>query len=118
MSLDEKNIKEIFINELNFTPEEVDAYIFMLKAKEFSAFNLSEQLKLDDAKVSLILDKFMKYGLIIRSIDNKYKCLHPRMGLTNVYKIWEQDLIATMRRKRAKIELLVRNLTSKFENNE
>ncbi|MFP3189875.1 MAG: helix-turn-helix domain-containing protein [Thermoproteota archaeon] len=116
MSLNLKSIKDILISEFSLSEEEVNAYLFMIEAKEFNHSTVARELKLDDGKASFILEKFMKMGLIIKGVNDKYKCLHPRMGLTNLYKIWEQDMLIMMRRKRAKVELLVRNLTSKYEN--
>lgn len=116
MSLDENTIKEILISELGFTPEEVAAYLYMLRIKEFDQASMVKDLNLDKAVADSIVEKFAREGLIIKSVsDDKYKCLHPRMGLTNLYKIWEQDMLVAMRRKRAKVELLVRNLTNKYE---
>jgi hypothetical protein len=54
-------------------------------------------------------------GLIIEGTNKKFKCLHPRMGITNVYKIMEEKVLNSLKEKRKKAELLVRFLTSYYE---
>lgn len=105
-----KNLKE-----LNFTEYEAKLYLYILKIKEFNYKEVSS-MNIPLENLSSILEKFLKNGLIIKGKNNKYKCLHPRMGLTNIYKIWENDILVQMRKKRAKVEFLVRQLSSLYEN--
>ncbi len=108
------NIKEL-LKELDFNDEEIDVYLYILKKKEFDSKQISETLGMEEEKVNRILENFLKKSLIIVSASNKFKCLHPRMGLTNIYKSWEESMIVAMRRKRAKVEFLVRNLSQIYE---
>lgn len=114
MSISTDEIRKL-LKEIGFKEEEIDAYLFILKNKEFDSKTLSEHLNIDENKSMEIINDFKKKSLIIEGANKKYKCLHPRMGLTNVYKSWEESMIVAMRRRRAMIELLVRNLSPIYE---
>jgi predicted transcriptional regulator len=115
MSLSVDEMKRI-LKEMDLKEDEIEAYFFILKEKEFDVNSLIKNLNIDEKRAKEIIELFIKKGLIISSTKNeRFKCLHPRMGLTNIYKMWEEAQMIEMRRKRAKIELLVRNLTPIYE---
>jgi len=121
MSLSLEEAKKLLRED--FDEIEIEVYLYILKNKDFDPVSISKAINIDEDKIKAILDSFLKKGLIIESsTKGKFKCLHPRMGLTNIYKIWEQNALkdknlgpAEYRKKRAKIELLVRYLSSIYE---
>ncbi len=107
----------------DFDDQEIEVYLYLLKKKDFDAKDIAKALNIDEEIASRIINAFLEKGLVIASsAKNRFKCLHPRMGLTNIYKIWEQKALrdknigpAEYRKKRAKIELLVRMLSNVYE---
>lgn len=102
------------LKELEFSDEEIKVYLFILKKKEFVEKDIME-LGITENKTLFIIEKFKEKGLIIEGMNKKYKCLHPRMGITNVYKILENNILSNLKEKRKKAELLVRFLTALYE---
>ncbi len=102
------------LKELEFDDEEIKVYLFILRKKEFAERDIME-LNILENKTLAIIEKFKEKGLIIEGVNKKYKCLHPRMGITNVYKILEEKILRSLKEKRKKAELLVRFLTPLYE---
>jgi sugar-specific transcriptional regulator TrmB len=102
------------LKELEFNDEEIEVYLYILRKKEFVEKDIFE-LGITENKTLNIIEKFKGMGLIIEGTNKKFKCLHPRMGITNVYKILEEKVLNSLKEKRKKAELLVRFLTSYYE---
>jgi len=102
------------LKELEFNDEEIKVYLYILRKKEFVEKDIFE-LGITENKILNIIEKFKEMGLIIESANRKFKCLHPRMGITNVYKMLEVKVLSSLKEKRKKAELLVRFLTPLYE---
>ncbi len=64
-----------------------------------------------------LLERMVSRGLIIRSADShpKFTPLHPRMTLTNIFKMYEKEVVQNLRDRRATVDRLVNLLTPVYE---
>ena len=67
-----------------------------------------------------VLDRMVLHGLAIRSsgTPQRYAALHPRMTMTNIFKVYESNLVITLRDRRAALDRIVNILTPVFEEKE
>ncbi len=70
--------------------------------------------------VSKLVDRMMVKGLIIQATGTprRYAPLHPRMTLTNIFKVYEKDLVQSLRDRRATVDRVVNLLTPIYEERE
>ena len=68
-------------------------------------------------EVGDLLDKMIFQGLVIKTAGtvSKYTALHPRMGMTNIFKVYEKELVQNLRDRRAALDRVVNLLTPVFE---
>jgi sugar-specific transcriptional regulator TrmB len=59
----------------------------------------------------------LRRGLIIEAIGvpKRYAPLHPRMTLTNLFKIYEKELVQSLRDRRATVDRVVNLLIPVYE---
>lgn len=65
-----------------------------------------------------VLENMVSQGLVIRSAaDNapRYQALHPRMSMTNIFKVYEKELVQNLRDRRAVLDRIVNLLTPIYE---
>ena len=64
-----------------------------------------------------LLERMVEKGLIIRSAGDlaKFAPLHPRMTLTNIFKMYEKEVVQALRTRRATVDRLVNLLTPIYE---
>ena len=67
-----------------------------------------------------LLDKMLSQGLVIKTAGtvSKYTALHPRMSMTNIFKVYEKELVQNLRDRRATLDRIVNLLTPIFEDRE
>jgi len=100
MSLENK-----MVEILNLTLREVKCYLTLLKEENGLSLEEIEILIGEDVKSTLqaLEDK----GLVIKGKGDKYLALHPRMALTNAWKIYEDKVLKDLIRKRREVDKLV-----------
>ena len=56
-------------------------------------------------------------GLIIQAAGTakRYAPLHPRMTMTNIFKVYEKDIVQSLRDRRATVDRVVNLLTPIYE---
>lgn len=74
-------------------------------------------MSLTEKESESLLERMMSRGLIIRSAESnsKFTPLHPRMTLTNIFKIYEKEVAQNLRERRATVDRLVNLLTPIYE---
>jgi hypothetical protein len=62
-------------------------------------------------------EEMVRKGLLIRSssTNQEYVALHPRMVLSNIFKMFEKDLVQLLRDRRATVDRIVNLLTPYYE---
>ncbi len=74
-------------------------------------------MSLTQKEAEALLERMVSRGLIIRSADShsRFTPLHPRMTLTNIFKIYEKEVVQSLRDRRATVDRLVNLLTPIYE---
>lgn len=64
-----------------------------------------------------LLERMVSRGLIIRgsSTPPSFVPLHPRMTLTNIFKLYEKEVVQGLRDRRATVDRVVNLLTPIYE---
>jgi hypothetical protein len=89
----------------------------MLERRSVGVDELAETIALSTEKTKDLLQTMIVRGLIIKAPGPKdaFTPLHPRMTMTNIFKIYEKDLVQSLRDRRATVDRVVNLLTPIFE---
>src|SRR5437660_10156972 len=115
--VNKSEIAQLLERQFNLPPLETLAYLQMLERGSVGVDELAETLTLSNDKTRELLQAMISRGLIIRAPGSKdaYSALHPRMTLTNIFKIFERDLVQSLRDRRATVDRVVNLLIPIFE---
>ena len=93
------------------------AYVQMVEQSKVDVDEVAETLSLSQAEALDLLQSMKRRGLIIQApeSENAFSALHPRMTLTNIFKLYEKDVIQSLRDRRATVDRLVNLLTPIYE---
>jgi sugar-specific transcriptional regulator TrmB len=96
---------------------ETFAYLQMLERDSVGVDELAETLALSKEETTDLLQVMSSRGLIIRAPRSKdaFSALHPRMTMTNIFKVYEKDLVQSLRDRRATVDRVVNLLTPIYE---
>jgi sugar-specific transcriptional regulator TrmB len=110
-------IAQLLERQFNLPLLETQAYLAMLERKSVGVDELAETLDLQRDRTRDLLQKMTERGLIIQAPRSKdsFSALHPRMTMTNIFKIYEKDLVQSLRDRRATVDRVVNQLTPIFE---
>ena len=92
-------------------------YLQMVDRSKIGIDELAATLNLSRKDTGDLLERMTARGFIIRAPSSKdmFSALHPRMTLTNIFKIYEKDLVQSLRDHRATIDRVVNLLTPIYE---
>src|SRR6266550_279176 len=78
---------------------------------------LLRQFNLPREETKGLVASMIERGLIIEATGTpkRYAPLHPRMTLTNIFKIYEKDLVQSLRDRRATVDRVVNLLIPIYE---
>jgi sugar-specific transcriptional regulator TrmB len=115
--IDQNEIAQLLERQFSIPTLETRAYLQMLERKKVGVDELAETLALSMGKTKDILQAMITRGLIIRAPGSieAFSALHPRMTMTNIFKIFEKDLVLSLRDRRATVDRLVNLLTPIYE---
>ncbi|HET7404563.1 MAG TPA: helix-turn-helix domain-containing protein [Candidatus Bathyarchaeia archaeon] len=118
--IDEKSIAETLSSQFKVPNEEVVAYLKLLDTSDLTLQQLSEKLAIDEDRASTLVSSMLSRGLIIEAsgTPKRFAPLHPRMMLTNLFKILEKELVQTLRDRRATVDRVVNLLIPVYEERE
>ncbi len=96
---------------------ETRAYLLMLEQNKIRVDELAETLMLSRSGAEDLLNTMLSRGLIIRASgsENSFSALHPRMTMTNIFKIYEKEVVQSLRDRRETVDRVVNLLTPIFE---
>ena len=118
--IDEHSIAETLSSQFKVPKEEVLAYLKLLDTSDLTLAQLSEKLAIDEERASALLSSMLSRGLVIEAsgTPKRFAPLHPRMMLTNLFKILEKELVQTLRDRRATVDRVVNMLIPVYEDRE
>ena len=116
-SINKDEIAQLLERQFNLPTLETRAYLEMLERNSIEVDELAETLALSKSETRNLLQIMISRGLIIRAPGSKeaFSPLHPRMTMTNIFKIYEKDLVQSLRDRRATVDRVVNLLTPIFE---
>ena len=97
--------------------EETRAYIRLVETSDLTIDEAASLLGHPGEDVKVLFERMVLRGLIIRSTGEppRFTPLHPRMTLTNIFKMYEQDVVQGLRDRRATVDRIVNLLTPIYE---
>ena len=118
--IDESSIAETLSSQFKVPKEEILAYLKLLDTSDLTPGQLSAKLAIDEESASALLSSMLSRGLVIEAsgTPKRFAPLHPRMMLTNLFKILEKELVQTLRDRRATVDRVVNMLTPVYEERE
>jgi sugar-specific transcriptional regulator TrmB len=118
--IDARSIAETLSSEFKVSEEEVSAYLKLLDTSDLTLSQLSEKLAIDEERASALVSSMLSRGLVIEAagVPKRFAPLHPRMMLTNLFKIYEKELVQTLRDRRATVDRVVNMLIPIYEERE
>lgn len=117
MPIDEGQITELLSNQFSLPKQETQAYLKLLDTSDLTLEQLAKELTLTERQTRALVDSMIQRGLIIEAIGTpkRYAPLHPRMTLTNIFKIYERELVQSLRDRRATVDRVVNLLIPVYE---
>ncbi len=115
--IDESEITELLARQFNLPVEETGAYLKLLETSDLTLEQLAKSLGIPIEDASELVQRMMVKGLIIQATGTpkRYAALHPRMTLTNIFKVYEKELVQSLRDRRATVDRVVNLLTPIYE---
>jgi DNA-binding MarR family transcriptional regulator len=110
-------IAQLLERQFNLPSVETMVYLELLERSSVGVNELAETLALSTEKTTSLLQTMISRGLIIKAPgpENAFSALHPRMTMTNIFKIYEKDLVQSLRERRATVDRVVNLLTPIYE---
>lgn len=117
VSIDEGQIAELLSRQFNLPKEETRAYLKLLDTSDLTLEQLAHELGLGQDGTRALVKIMIERGLIIEAsgTPKRYTPLHPRMILTNIFKVYEKDLVQSLRDRRATVDRVVNMLIPIYE---
>lgn len=118
--IDEESIADTLSIQFMLPKEEALAYLKLLDTSDLTLSQLSEKLAIDEKRASALVSSMLSRGLVIEAagVPKRLAPLHPRMMLTNLFKIYEKELVQMLRDRRATVDRVVNTLTPVYEERE
>ena len=115
--IDKSEIAQLLERQFKLPSLETLAYLQMLERSSVAVDELAETLAVSKEKTKDLLQTMISRGLIIEAPGSKdaFSALHPRMTMTNIFKIYEKDLVQSLRDRRATVDRVVNLLTPIYE---
>ena len=117
MPIDEGLISELLSNQFSLPKQETRAYLKLLDTSDLTLEQLAKEVNLPQGETTALVDSMLQRGLIIEAtgVPKRYAPLHPRMTLTNLFKIYEKELVQSLRDRRATVDRVVNLLIPVYE---
>jgi len=118
--IDEPELVKLLQDKFNIDPLVTRTYLRLVQYGEISLPDIAKMLNKRVEEVGDLLDKMLSQGLVIKTAGtvSKYTALHPRMSMTNIFKVYEKELVQNLRDRRATLDRIVNLLTPIFEDRE
>ena len=93
------------------------AYLQMVERRSVGIDELTATLSLSKTEAQYLLQSMKLRGLVIEAPGSQdaFSALHPRMTLTNIFKLYEKEVIQSLRDRRAIVDRVVNLLTPIYD---
>ncbi len=110
-------IAQLLERQFKLPTLETRAYLQMLERNSVEVDELAETLALSKSETQDLLRMMISRGLIIRApgSEEAFSPLHPRMTMTNIFKIYEKMVVQDLRDRRTTVDRMVNLLTPIFD---
>jgi sugar-specific transcriptional regulator TrmB len=115
--VDEKELIELLERQFEIKPIETRAYLRLLEGHDMTLHELASALGIPLAETLALMERMLSSGLVIRATgsESRFVPLHPRMTMTNIFKVYEKRVVDTLRDHRATVDRVVNLLTPIYE---
>ena len=115
--INKSEIAQLLERQFNLPTLETLAYLQMIERDSVRVDELAETLALSKSETRDLLQSMLSRGLVIQASESKkaFSPLHPRMTMTNIFKIYEKMVVQDLRDRRATVDRMVNMLTPIFE---
>ncbi len=115
--INEGEVEEMLEAQFSVPRMETRAYVKLVQTRDMTIREVADLLGLKEEEAASILRRLEARGLIISSPGDasRFTPLHPRMTLTNIFKMYEKDAIQGLRDRRATVDRVVNLLTPVYE---
>ena len=115
--IDEPELVKLLQDKFSIDPLVTRTYLRLVQHGEISLPDIAKMLDKPMNEVEDLLGKMLSQGLVIKTAGtvSKYTALHPRMSMTNIFKVYEKELVQNLRDRRATLDRIVNLLTPIFE---
>ena len=113
--VDERELADMLETKFGLPREETRAYLRLLEGGDLNASQVAEALGIGSEEARNLLERMKSRGLIIEAASSKFAPLHPRMTLTNIFKVYEKEVVQSLRDRRATVDRIVNLLTPVYE---
>jgi len=115
--IDKTEIAQLLERQFNLPALETLAYLQMLDRDSVGVDELAETLAISKSETRDLLQSMLSRGLVIQASKSKeaFSPLHPRMTMTNIFKIYEKMVVQDLRDRRATVDRVVNLLTPIFD---
>jgi len=119
-AINEQELVKLLQDKFSIDPLVTRTYLHLVQHGEISLPDIAKMLNKPVEEVGDLLDKMLSQGLVIKTAGtvSKYTALHPRMSMTNIFKVYEKELVQNLRDRRATLDRIVNLLTPIFEDRE
>ncbi len=117
ISFDHSEIARLLETQFSLPEKEALAYLKLLETGNMSLEDIASSIDIGQTEASVLVRNMVSRGLIIEAPGpgSTFIPLHPRMMLTNLFKIYERDLVGALRERRATVDRVVNLLTPVYE---
>src|SRR3989475_2209836 len=115
--INKSEIAQLLERQFNLPTLETRAYLQMLERTSVRVDELAETLALSENETRGLLGMMISRGLIIQAhgSEEAFSPLHPRMTMTNIFKIYEKMVVQNLRDRRSTVDRMVNLLTPIFD---
>jgi sugar-specific transcriptional regulator TrmB len=115
--VNENELAELLERQFEIKPLETRAYMRLLEGHDMTLHELALELDVPLAETQALMERMLSSGLVIRAPDSetRFAPLHPRMTMTNIFKVYEKRLVDALRDHRATVDRVVNMLIPIYE---
>src|SRR5207245_6605290 len=105
-AINEQELVKLLQDKFNIDPLVTRTYLRLVQHGEISLPDIAKMLDKRTEEVEELLEKMLSQGLVIKTAGtvSKYTALHPRMSMTNIFKVYEKKRDQNLTDGRAKLD--------------
>ena len=115
--INRSEVAQLLERQFNLPALETLAYLETLEKSSVRVDELAETLGISKDDTRSLLQSMLSRGLVIQASGSNetFSPLHPRMTMTNIFKLYEKMVVQNLRDRRATVDRIVNLLTPVFE---